>query len=198
MPVLQKLSYYSLSMWALYLIVFLLSFKIPELEGEMTLKYMSVEIFKQNSIIPLVAFGLFLIDFLLYTYIILYLWNGQTQSPVVVESSEQRNIDYLTLAVSILTPLVSFGFRDYPYRYGVVLLVVFIIFGFIYIRGELYYANSTLIFFGIRLYKVSGKGLGGQEKDDIMVFSRHRLKKGDSFSYIKITDEVFYAKKMNV
>ena len=31
-----------------------------------------------------------------------------------------------------------------------------------------------------------------------MVFSRHRLKKGDSFSYIKITDEVFYAKKMNV
>ena len=185
-------------MWAFYLIVFLLSFKIPELEGEMTLKYLIVETIKQNTIIPLVALGLFLIDFLAYIYIILYIWNGQTQSPVMVESSEHRNIDYLTLAISILTPLVSFGFRDYPYRYGVVLLVVFILFGYIYIRGELYYANSTLIFFGIRLYKVCGKGLGGQEKDDIMVFSRYRLKKGDSFFYIKITDEVFYAKKMNV
>ena len=198
MPVVQKLSYYSLSMWTFYLIVFLLSFKIPELEGEMTLKYLTVETIKQNTIIPLVALVLFLIYFLAYIYVILYIWNGQTQSPVMVESSEQRNIDYLTLAISILTPLVSFGFRDYPYRYGVVLLVVFILFGFIYIRGELYYANSSLIFFGIRLYKVSGKALGGQEKDGIMVFSRYRLKKGDTFSYIKITDEVFYAKKMNV
>lgn len=198
MPVLQKLSYYSLSMWAFYLIVFLLSFKIPELKGELTLKYLTVETIKQNTIIPLLAIVLFLIDFFAYTYIIGYIWKGQTQSPVIVESSDHRNIDYLTLAISILTPLVSFGFMNNPYRYGVVLLVVFVLFGFIYIRGELYYANSTLIFFGIRLYRISGKGLGGQKKDNIMVFSHHRLKKGDSFSYVKITDEVFYAKKMNV
>lgn len=185
-------------MWAFYLIVFLLSFKIPELKGELTLKYLAVETIKQNTIIPFLAIGLFLIDFFAFIYIILYIWKGQTQSPVTVESSEHRNIDYLTLAFEILTPLVSFGFINNPYRYGVVLLAFFVLFGFIYIRGELYYANSTLIFFGIRLYKVNGKGLNGQEKENIMVLSRQRLKKGDTFSYIRITDEVFYAKKMNV
>ncbi len=198
MPLFHKLSYYSLSMWAFYLIVFLLSFKIPELKGEWTWIDLAKETIRQNSIIPIVAMILFLLDIIGYIFICLYIWKGQTHSPIKIEVSEHKNMDYLTLAISILTPLVSFGFTNSPIRYGLVLLVIYVIFGIIYIRGELYYANSTLILFGIRLYRITGKTVGGHEKNKIMVFSRHKLNKGDAFHYIKITDDVVYARKMNI
>lgn len=198
MSLFQKLSYYSLSMWAYYLIVLLLSIKSPELQGNKAHLQIAWTFIKQNWVIADMAALLLIIDVFLFVYICYYLWEGQTHSPITVEYSESRNFDYLTLAVSILTPLVSFSFIQSPIRSGIVLLVMYVLFGIIYIKGELYYANSSLILFGIKLYKINGTTIGGHEKSNIMTFSHHRLKKGDSFSYVKISEEVFYAKKMGL
>lgn len=197
MSLFQKLSYYSLSMWALYLVVFILSFTMPEFNANQTLGE-KLKMIAENNVMSMIVLVLFVIDIVLFIYICLYIWKGQTHSPIIIDSSQPRNFDYLSTAMMVLTPLVSFGFIQSPIRSGLVLLAFYLLFAVIYIRGELYYSNFSLILFGIRLFQVSGKAVGGQEKDNIMVFSRQRLKKGDSFSYVRITDDVFYAKKMNV
>ena len=177
--------------------VFILSFTMPELNVNQTLGE-KLKVMAENNIMALIVLVLFVIDVVLFIYICLYIWKGQTYSPIIINSSQPRNFDYLSTAMMVLTPLVSFGFIQSPIRSGLVLLALYLLFAVIYIRGELYYSNFSLILFGIRLFQVSGKTVGGHEKDNVMVFSRHKLNKGDSFSYVKITDEVFYAKKMNV
>lgn len=191
--ILKKLSLYSLSMWLFYLVVFLLSFKIPY--GKSGVEWWA-ELWTDNSIITIVSASLFIFDLAIAAYYWYYVWKGTTEQPVKIIEIEQRNNDYFSFIVSVVFPIISFNLINSPLRHGIVLLVIYAFLGILYIRSNLYYVNPTLGMFGLKLYRVSGETNNGTTHYDKWLLSNNWLRKDDTFTYIQISDDVYYAKKM--
>lgn len=183
----EKFFFYSLSMWLFYLIVFLLSFKIPN--GKNGLDWW-VGLWTDNSIITIVSASLFIFDLAIAAYYWYYVWKGATEQPMKIIEIEQRNNDNFSFIVSVVFPIISFNLINSPLRHGIVLLAIYAFLGILYIRSNLYYVNPTLGMLGLKLYRISGKTNNGTTYDDKWLLSKKRLCRGDTFTYIKISDDV--------
>lgn len=114
---------------------------------------------------------------------------------VKIKEIEVRNYDTLAFLASYFIPLVSFNLGSI--RHQLVLVILFVAIGVIYVQVGMYYANPTLALLGFKTYNSTITFQDGSVKSNLIIISRNELKKGDNITYIKIDENVYYAKLLN-
>ena len=175
-----KLRFYFMSLWLLFVLIFLLTVDIPIC-------------FSKDA--HFIGFGPLLkrnwLAFISLFFAILG-WAGVTNPPYEIESIKNENYEYLTFLTTYIIPLICIDLTKI--RYVFVLAVLLVLIGFIFIRMDLYCGNPTLALMGYRLYRAEIKGVDAP--DGIVLISKDRLSKRSAIKWISIDKYVWIAKEI--
>lgn len=185
-----KLRFYFMSLWLLFVLIFLLIVDIPSC-------------FSKDA--HFIGFGPLLkrnwLAFISLLFAILgwlvasrekQRWAGVTNPPYKIESIKNENYEYLTFLTTYIIPLICIDLTKI--RYVFVLAVLLVLIGFIFIRMDLYCGNPTLALMGYRLYRAEIKGVDAP--DGIVLISKDRLSKRSAIKWIPIDKYVWIAKEI--
>ena len=164
-----KLHFYIMSLWLLFVLLFLLTVDIP------------ISFSKDAHFIGIV-----------FASMERRKWAGVSNPPYEILSVKNENYEYLTFLTTYIIPLICIDLTKV--RYVIVLGVLLVLIGFIFIRMDLYYGNPTLALMGYRLYRAEIKGC--EAPDGIILISRDRLNKASSIKWIPIDKYVWIAKEI--
>lgn len=183
-----KLRFYFMSLWLLFVLIFLLTVDISICFSEHFIGFGSL--LKRNWL----AFISLLLSILGWFVASLekQRWAGVTNPPYEIESIKNENYEYLTFLTTYIIPLICIDLTKI--RYLFVLAVLLVLIGFIFIRMDLYCGNPTLALMGYRLYRAEIKGL--EAPDGIVLISKDHLSKKSSIKWIPIDKYVWIAKEV--
>lgn len=185
-----KLRFYIMSLWLLFVLIFLLTVDIP-ISFSIDSHFIGFDpLFERNWLAFLAL--LFAILGLYITAAEKYRWAGVTNPPYQIESIKNQNYEYLTFLTTYIIPLICIDLTKI--RYVLVLVVLLVIIGFIFIRMDLYCGNPTLALMGYRLYRAKIKGL--DTPDGVILISKDRLSRNSSIKWIEIDNYVWIAKEV--
>lgn len=184
-----KLGMYILSMWILALIVIILSFPISFDSGN---QFIGIGKFIKEGWITLLFLFVFLYGIWFYYKLIHYHITGTQEFSVSINSIESRQSDPLAFLASYFVPLVSFQLTEF--KHEVVLIILFITIGIMYIKGNLFHMNPTLLLLGFNMYEIGY--LKNSEECKTTVISLSILEKADRIRYVEITDNVWFGFKI--
>ncbi len=186
-----KIEFYILSLWLLFVLIFLLTVDIPiaflpdaEFIGFLPL-------IKRNwlAIISL----LMALTGVIISCRLKHKFRGTHNPPTDIISIKNENYEYLTFLTTYIIPLICINLNEV--RYVIVLGILLIIIGSIFVKMDLYLGNPTLALLGYRLYRIESKDV--PSKDGILVISKDKLTVGSSIKWIEITEHVWVAKENN-
>ncbi len=187
----RKIGLYFLSLWLLFILIFIITVKIPIYLNK-DWAFIGLENLLKINIIPFLCFIAIIIGWISFSDF-KHKVKGSTELPFKVESIENIDYEHLTFLTTYIVPLVCFNFTSI--RYLIVLLILLIIIGIIYIRTDLFYANPTLAILQFRIYKISGNFVKDGIRNNIILITRDKLQKDDLVKYIKLDNRIYYAKK---
>ncbi|WP_297510038.1 anti-phage protein KwaA [Flavobacterium sp.] len=187
----RKIGLYFLSLWLLFILIFIITVKIP-IYLKKDWVFIGLENLLKINIIPFLCFIAIIIGWISFSDF-KHKVKGSTELPFKVESIENIDYEHLTFLTTYIVPLVCFNFISI--RYLIVLLILLIIIGIIYIRTDLFYANPTLAILQFRIYKISGNFVKDGIRNNIILITRDKLQKDDLVKYIKLDNRIYYAKK---
>ena len=186
-----KLQFYVISLIILFVLVILITIDFPsvkDIKSMMWIKRLIVG--NPLSVISLIFISIGLVSL----GGIKYKWKGVTWPPYTVKRIKNENYEYLTFLMTYIIPLACIDF-DNP-RYVIVFFIILTLIGYIFIKGDLYYGNPTLAFFGYHLYRVT---LAEVESDEaVILISKDKLDENDKFEWIEIGEHVWVAKKCKI
>ncbi|PZU88096.1 MAG: hypothetical protein DI529_06415 [Chryseobacterium sp.] len=187
----RKIGLFFLSLWLLFVMIIIITIKIP-----IYLKkdYEFVDfgnIFLINIIPLLCVFALIigaisLIDFNFQS-------KGTAELSFKIKDIENIDYEHLTFLTTYIIPLVCFNFDNKRYVFSFI-IILFVI-GVIYIRTDLFYANPTLAILQFRIYKVEGEFRNGESRKSIILITKSKLSKDDRVKYHKLDERIYYASK---
>ena len=186
-----KIRFYFMSLWLLFILIFLLTVDIPISFSPDASFIGFAELFRRNilSSISLVCAicsgGL--------AWRIQYRWSGVSNPPYKVKKIKNENYEYLTFLTTYIIPLICIDLTQV--RYVIILIVLLLIIGFIFVRMDLYYGNPTLALMGYRLYRAEIEGV--DSADGIVLITRDRLSANAKVKWIEIDKFVWIAKEVN-
>lgn len=189
---LYKIGMYILSLWLLFVFVFIITIDIP-ICFDSECKFVGLGNLFVRNIVPTISLILCFLGFLSLWYF-KYKLGGTTNIPFGVENVKSLNYEHLTFLATYIIPLISFNFGSL--KYLLVLSLLLIVMGAIYIKTDLFYANPSLALIGFQIYQVEGNFKNNISKSDIIVISLDKLKAGDKVSYIKLDERVYYGKRV--
>lgn len=185
-----KLRFYFMSLWLLFVLVFLLTVDIPVCFSEDSYFIGIVPLLKRNW---LALISLFLA---IFGWIVASFekrkWTGVSNPPYEIEFIKNENYEYLTFLTTYIIPLICIDLTKI--RYVFVLAVLLVLIGFIFIRMDLYCGNPTLALMGYRLYRSEIKGIDAP--DGIVLISKDRLSRKSYIKWIPIDKYVWIAKEI--
>lgn len=187
----MKLRFYVMSLWLLFVLIFLLTVEIPIC-------------FEKDAhfigIIPLLKMNWTALCSLLFTLLGLILaaetkwkWAGVANPPYQITSIKNENYEYLTFLTTYIIPLICIDLTQI--RYVLVLAVLLVLIGIVFVRMDLYYGNPTLALMGYRLYRARISSDGAP--DEVILISKDRLSKSSCIKWIPIDKYVWVAKEVN-
>lgn len=185
-----KLRFYIMSLWLLFVLIFLLTVDIP-ISFSMDSHFIGFSSLLERNWLAFLAL-LFAILGLYITATEEYQWAGATNLPCQIESIKNQNYEYLTFLTTYIIPLICIDLTKI--RYVLILLVLLVIIGFIFIRMDLYCGNPTLALMGYRLYKAKIKGF--DTPDGVTLISKDRLSRDSSIKWIEIDNYVWIAREV--
>lgn len=185
-----KLHFYIMSLWLLFVLLFLLTVDIP-ISFSKDAHFIGVMPLLKRNWFAFISLLLALLG------IVLPLWKCESGlvfqiQPYEILSVKNENYEYLTFLTTYIIPLICIDLTKV--RYVIVLGVLLVLIGFIFIRMDLYYGNPTLALMGYRLYRAEIKGC--EAPDGIILISRDRLNKASSIKWIPIDEYVWIAKEI--
>jgi len=187
-----KIQLYILSLWLLFLLLFVNKVNIP-------ICYENCEFigFKElflTNIIPLVCLVFILFGFAFY-YKFKYIIKGARSLPEQIVEVENINWEHLTFLVTYVVPLLSFDldFDLSKDRNGLMFILVLIIIGLIYVKTNMFYNNPTLAILGYHIYKVNTTN-----KNHIVLISKDTLVETNWIEYKHISDNIYFAIKTEI
>ena len=188
-----KLMFYSLSMMAFAIIILILAFPFSQVCDAVTWKT-KWEVVCQNwfSWFTYIFFVLFIFDVFVIWFFCTKAFTGSPNDEQKVLKCESIQSDALTFLAAYFIPLVSFNINMFNDR--IVLLFLFTIIGIIYICGDLFYQNPTLILINFRIYKIECK-IDSETKERIII-CRQKIEENDFIEYISLGDKIWFAKKI--
>ena len=184
-----KIGFYILSLWLLFLLVFLLSVDIPICFDSNAVFIGFVSLIKRNwlAIISLIMMLLGAIIARKFKHAV----DGVTNPPAKIISIQNENYEYLTFLTTYIIPLICINLEET--RYVLVLIILLIIIGSIFVKMDLYLGNPTLALLGYHLYRIKVEKIA--ENEDLLVISKDKLSLGSSIKWIQITEKVWVVKE---
>ena len=184
-----KLGFYILSLWLLFVLIFLLTVDIP-VSFAPDAKFVGIiQLIKQNWLALISLFMIFLGVCIMLK--LKHKFDGAHNPPAEIINIKNENYEYLTFLTTYIIPLICINLDEI--RYVIVLGILLLIIGSIFVKMDLYLGNPTLALLGYHLYRIEAKGFSST--DGILVISQDKLKLGTSIKWIKITDSVWVAKE---
>ena len=185
-----KLHFYIMSLWILFVFLFLLTVDIP-ISFSKDAHFIGVMPLLKRNWFAFVSLLLALLG-IVFASMKRRKWAGATNPPYKIISIKNENYEYLTFLTTYIIPLICIDLTKV--RYVIVLGVLLVLIGFIFIRMDLYYGIPTLALMGYRLYRAEIKGC--EAPDGIILISRDRLNKASSIKWIPIDEYVWIAKEI--
>lgn len=188
----RKIGLYFLSLWLLFVLIIVITVKIPICFSENS-TFVGFSYLFFTNVIPFLCLIALLIGFLSYSD---FKHQVEGSPELSFEITEIENIDYehLTFLTTYIIPLVCFQFDNL--RYIIVFVLLILVIGSIYIRTDLFYANPTLAILQFRIYKVSGNFRRGEVRNNKILICKGNLAVGDRVKYFKLDDRIYYALKI--
>ena len=188
----RKIGLFFLSLWLLFLLIIIITAKIP-ICFTVNCEFIGWIILVKNNLVPifcLVALVVGLISFLDFKF------QMKGTPELSFKITELENIDYehLTFLTTYIIPLVCFQFENL--RYIITFIVILFVIGLIYIRTDLFYANPTLAILGFRIYKISGEFRNGEIRNGKILITKNILSVEDRIKYFKLDERIYYATKI--
>ena len=185
-----KLHFYIMSLWILFVFLFLLTVDIP-ISFSKDAHFIGVMPLLKRNWFAFISLLLALLG-IVFASMKRRKWAGATNPPYEIISIKNENYEYLTFLTTYIIPLICIDLTKV--RNVIVLGVLLVLIGFIFIRMDLYYGNPTLALMGYRLYRAEIKGC--EAPDGIILISRDRLNKASSIKWIPIDEYVWIAKEI--
>lgn len=148
---------------------------------------------------PLIFIALLVVDLGFYVYFRRINLTGSERNPITIEKIESLQSDIMSFLASYFIPLVSFDIVNKS-THRLVLLILFIVIGMIYVKGNLYYQNPTLSLIGFKAYRIRFKFNDEtcKESEERKVVTFSELSENDKITYIPLSGKVWFAiKKTN-
>ncbi|CAB1248283.1 anti-phage protein KwaA [Vibrio cholerae] len=199
----EKVKLYILSLAILFLIVMIMSLKMPVYKFSVCLgEQRSVSFWAKEVLfaildtyllnwLPFLMFLCFCISMLI-KYQFDYMLEGGGENTIRVCEAKSEDYEHLTFLATYIIPFFGFSFDD-P-RKLVAYVVLLVVIGFIFVRTDKYYANPTLALFGFKLYRANLTDQNGLY-ESVIVISQDTITPNQIIKYKLISDNVFYAKK---
>ena len=180
----QKFEFYILSLFFLFLLLFINKVPVSFNEGWEIISVKSL--CTVNLILTLCM--VFMMAGILFFFKFKYNFeNGSSLLPIKVRDVENVNFESVTFLATYIVPLACMDLDKE--RSPLMLVVILILIGWIYIKTNLFYTNPTLAVWGYHVYKIST-----EEKTGIIVITRKRISIGDNLFLKNIDDKIFIAK----
>lgn len=184
-----KVEFYILSLWLLFVLIFLLTIDIP-ISFAPNAKFIGFIPLIQRNWLAITSLLMALVGTVI-TFKLKHRFKGVHHPPAEITNIKNENYEYLTFLTTYIIPLICINLDET--RYIVVLGILLFIIGSIFVKMNLYLGNPTLALLGYHLYRIEAKGFSST--DGILVISQDKLKVGTSIKWIKITDSVWVAKE---
>jgi len=184
----RKVGLYVISLWLLFLLVIIITIKIPFCWGD-NCHFIGFNQLNTAIVIPFICLVFLLwgiYEFKRFKFDI----EGSTNIPFKLVKVESINYEHLTFLATYIIPLVTFDFESVRYLIVLALLLVFM--GVIYIKTDLFYANPSLALLGFHIYKADGLFKGDDTRENIIIITRSKLSKNERVSYIKLDERIYY------
>lgn len=185
----DKIELYLISLWLLFLLIFIVTINIPICFGE-NCNFIGMKEILIVNLIPLVSIAFLLIG-VICIFRFKYKLSGSEQTPINIKSIENKNYEHLTFLSTYIIPLIAFDLGK-P-RYFIVLIILLLAIGIIYLKTNLYYSNPTLAILGYRIYKANAE-FRTENRSNIILISREELKVNQNVSYRKIDENIYYVR----
>ncbi|MGY6648283.1 anti-phage protein KwaA [Wenyingzhuangia sp. IMCC45574] len=189
---LLKIQLYILSLWLLFLLLFVNKVNIPlSIEAYDNLKLNQLII---DNLIPITCLVFICLGFLFF-YKFKYIITGSKSHPERITHLEDHNWEHLTFLVTYIVPLLSFDldFDLEKDRNGLMFVLIILIIGVIYVKTNIFYNNPTLALLGYHIYKVNTS-----KSKHIILISKDSLKLDDTIESKHISDNIFFAIKSDI
>ena len=184
-----KIQFYVLSLWLLFVLIFLLSVNIP-ISFDKEAEFIGFWPLIQRNWLAIISLAMVFVGIII-SFKLKHKFKGAHNPPAEVISIKNENYEYLTFLTTYIIPLICINLEQT--RYVIVLVVLLIMIGLIFVKMDLYLGNPTLALLGYHLYRIEAKGVSS--KDGILVISKDKLFVGSMIKWIKITDYVWVAKE---
>lgn len=180
---LQKIGFYIMSLWLLFLLIFFYTVRIPFID-EKTNWY--------SNIVPIICVIFMIISYIYYKIFLYKYAKGYKYLPETINNIQDINFETVSFLITYIIPLFFLvaNFNVSEYHNYIVLSITLLAIGIIYCRTNLFYTNPTLSILGYRIYKISTI-----QHSDVIILTRNKLKKGDSIFPRLIDDNIYYATK---
>ena len=185
-----KLHFYIMSLWLLFVLLFLLTVDIP-ISFSKDAHFIGVMPLLKRNWFAFISLLLALLG-IVFASMERRKWAGVSNPPYEILSVKNENYEYLTFLTTYIIPLICIDLTKA--RYVIVLGVLLVLIGFIFIRMDLYYGNPTLALMVYILYRAEIKGC--EAPDGKILISRDRLNKASSIKWIPIDEYVWIAKEI--
>lgn len=189
----RKIGLFLLSLWLLFVLIILITAKIP-LDVSLNTVFVGWRFLAVNNIIPIFCLFALIIGYISYRDFIHQI-KGTPELSFKVKEIEKIDYEHLTFLTTYIIPLVCFQFDNLRYIFA--FLIILFVIGTIYIRTDLFYANPTLAILNFRIYKVSGKFRNGEARQNKILISKDLIEKEDRVKYYKLDERIYYATKVN-
>lgn len=183
-----KLRFYIMSLWLLFVIIFLLTVDIP-ISFAPDAKFIGFVPLLKRNILPLISIVFAMISWFLVC-LTDYEWTGTYNPPHTIQSVKNENYEYLTFLTTYIIPLAFVDLNNIRYALVVAVLLFFI--GLIFIRMDLYFGNPTLALMGYKLYRVKIKNVA----EEVIIITKDKLSPNSQIKWIELSDNVWTAKEM--
>lgn len=190
---LNKIGMYLLSLWLLFVLIFVNKIDIPLCWGCKFVPWTDLSTIANNNVLPLICIGMLIVSLIFYFSFARSI-EGAKVGPFKIVEIEDKNADHLVFLATYIIPLVSFGL-DTP-RQIISLGVVLTTIGTIYVRTNLFYANPTLSLLGFKIYTVKFAQIGGgAPPGSTVLITREGIELNNSVNTLILDKNIFFARK---
>lgn len=177
-----KIQFYILSLWLLFILIFINKINISFCFGE-DCHFIGMKELIHNNLVPLISIVFIIAGFVFY-FRFKYLVNGNHSLPERVISIENVNFEHLTFLATYLLPFLTFNLTED--RNALIFFLILIIIGSIYVKTNMFYSNPTLALLGYHIYKISTSN-----RKNVIIISKDKISQNDWIK-VKILDDNIY------
>lgn len=186
-----KVRFYIMSLWLLFVLIFLLTVDIP-INFAPDAKFIGWRELLCRNVLSTISLLCAVVSWIL-TRNLKYQWRGVTNPSYKIKEIKNENYEYLTFLTTYIIPLICIDLSNL--RYIIILVVLLFIIGYIFVRMDLYYGNPTLALMGYRLYRAKIEGVDAP--DGVILITQNRLTSGSSIKWIEVDKFIWVAKEVN-